>query len=572
MAFDNFTGTNGTPLDAHDAKWSLTGAVSIEIQANRAQLTTAGDSARYVDSQPQIQSSEVVWAPGTFSDGARRVFINSTSSWADGYAIKVDDTNFTLTKDGSWLGYLDQAHGLSGIDAAGITVKIAQLSAGIIKLYLNGSEVGSYTDGTPVTDGNPGFAITKGAGAASAYTAEGWSDGVTAPAPTITGTPAPVDGTDFNIAGTNLGSASSVTLGGKAVTIVSNTAVLIVGNIAVDQGSGADLKLLTDYPLVVTTSGGSDSVDVQVSPAANHLAVTIATPNQTSAYRFQGLPDLASGGQIDSRAWSCPLGNVTLNDDGTVTFSAGTSFPVTCEARYCDPTGPTWDGWVAQTFSLSGDTIPNAFVFNDVNNVALSAVQTSNQITVAGIDTASPISVVGGEYSKNGGTFTNVAGTVVAGDTVRVRHTSSALNSTATNTTLTIGGVSDTYTSTTIPVGGQPGGVWSSNVGEWRVDVAGDPAADGVLTVNPATVRTRAEIHILIGMLRQAIIASRWPLPGAVAVFGYSRGDERADQDGNALADVVFTIDLTTVETRQQALLMLENIRISILASDYPRS
>lgn len=95
------------------------------------------------------------------------------------------------------------------------------------------------------------------------------------------------------------------------------------------------------------------------------------------------------------------------------------------------------------------DTTPDQFIFADRFNVATSTEITSAAITVTGIDAAADITVTGGTYSINGGAFTASAGTVVSGDQVRARHTSSASASTATDTAVTIGGVSDTFTSTT---------------------------------------------------------------------------------------------------------------------------
>lgn len=98
------------------------------------------------------------------------------------------------------------------------------------------------------------------------------------------------------------------------------------------------------------------------------------------------------------------------------------------------------------------DTTPDAFSFTDQTNVARSTVITSAPITVAGIDAPANISVTGGEYSINGGAFTSSpgVGTVVNGDQIRARNTSSGSYSTAVNTAVTIGGVSDTFTSTTL--------------------------------------------------------------------------------------------------------------------------
>lgn len=100
---------------------------------------------------------------------------------------------------------------------------------------------------------------------------------------------------------------------------------------------------------------------------------------------------------------------------------------------------------------VRSDLTPGAFGFTDQSDIAVSTLITSDSITVTGIDDLSPISISGGEYEINtSGTWVTAAGTVSNGDTVRVRHTSSASNSTATNTTLTIGGVQDIFTSTTV--------------------------------------------------------------------------------------------------------------------------
>lgn len=102
--------------------------------------------------------------------------------------------------------------------------------------------------------------------------------------------------------------------------------------------------------------------------------------------------------------------------------------------------------------AVGDDTTPDAFSFTDQSGVALSSTITSAAITVTGIDAAADITVTGGTYDINGsGTFVSTAGTVNNGDTVRARHTSSASYLTATNTVITIGGVSDTFTSQTTP-------------------------------------------------------------------------------------------------------------------------
>ena len=119
-------------------------------------------------------------------------------------------------------------------------------------------------------------------------------------------------------------------------------------------------------------------------------------------------------------------------------------------------------GWVLTVSTTNTpplpDSTPDAFAFTDVSNAAVGALLTSNAVLISGINTASPVSVVGGEYSIGcGGVFTTAAGTVNNNQTVCVRHTSAAAFATATNTVLTVGGVTDTFTSTTVPPPGSAG-------------------------------------------------------------------------------------------------------------------
>ena len=95
------------------------------------------------------------------------------------------------------------------------------------------------------------------------------------------------------------------------------------------------------------------------------------------------------------------------------------------------------------------DEQPEAFSFAAQANTAVSSSISSEYITVEGINAPSAISVSGGEYQINSELYTAVAGTVSAGDQVRVRHTSSSAYATTTTSTLTIGGVSAQFSSTT---------------------------------------------------------------------------------------------------------------------------
>jgi hypothetical protein len=104
------------------------------------------------------------------------------------------------------------------------------------------------------------------------------------------------------------------------------------------------------------------------------------------------------------------------------------------------------------------NTVPNPFSFTDQTNAALNTTITSNTITVSGIDAAVPISITGGTYSINGGSYTSASGTVSDGNPVKVQLTSSGSYSTTTSATLTIGGISAIFNVTTQAAPASAGG------------------------------------------------------------------------------------------------------------------
>jgi hypothetical protein len=143
-----------------------------------------------------------------------------------------------------------------------------------------------------------------------------------------------------------------------------------------------------------------------------------------------------------------PAATVNSGDTLRLRMTSRSSYDATRSAIVT--VGDVFDTWTITTEAAPvPDTTPDAFTFTDQTDAAVSTVYTSNSITVAGINAPATVTITGGEYSKNGGAWTSAAGSANLGDQFRVRHTSSAAFSTATNTALTIGGVSDTFTTTT---------------------------------------------------------------------------------------------------------------------------
>lgn len=139
----------------------------------------------------------------------------------------------------------------------------------------------------------------------------------------------------------------------------------------------------------------------------------------------------------------------------------------------------------AGALEIIPDTTPDAFSFTDATGADLSTLTASLPITVAGITVATPISITGGQYRINGGSWTSSAGNVYLADTVEARGTSSGSYSTAVNVVVTIGGVSDTFTITTQAAGSVP--VISVAPAITGMNSAGTADPGQVLTVSTGT-------------------------------------------------------------------------------------
>ncbi|ODR95214.1 hypothetical protein AUC70_05815 [Methyloceanibacter stevinii] len=113
---------------------------------------------------------------------------------------------------------------------------------------------------------------------------------------------------------------------------------------------------------------------------------------------------------------------------------------------------------VTGTYSGVGDTVPDAFSFNDVTDADLDTLILSNGIMVGGIDAPTGVSVSGegnAEIRIDGGSWVT-SGHIEAGQTLEVRLTSSASFGTALAAIVDIGGVTDEWNVITVPQDTEP--------------------------------------------------------------------------------------------------------------------
>lgn len=118
-------------------------------------------------------------------------------------------------------------------------------------------------------------------------------------------------------------------------------------------------------------------------------------------------------------------------------------------APYADPNG----NYSGRSYVAYGsDSTPDAFAFTPVTGTAPDSTTSSSPVTITGLATRALISVSGGAYAIDGGSFTTAPGSIDPGAQVAVQVLSSMLYSGTAQVTLTIGtadGVSATFTATT---------------------------------------------------------------------------------------------------------------------------
>ena len=326
-------------------------------------------------------------------------------------------------------------------------------------------------------------------------------------------------------------SSGTIASGGGAGTVIDSRTG--GGNLIFDYsnnelppaGSSATYQLQVSGPYVsdtetesgfwINTTGQSNSITITREAAETEDT----TPNDFSFTDFtnvarsttQTSSTITVGGLSTGTSVTVSVtGGTYSKNSGSYTSSNGTAsngdtFSVrhTSSASFSTDTNTTLTiGNKDDTFTtttLAADTVPDAFSFTDVTDAPLSAQQTSNEITVAGLNTSTTVSITGGTYSKNSGSYTSSNGTASNGDTFSVRHTTSSSYSTPTNTELNIGGVTDTWSTTTIAQGSTQtggGGGSSTGSGSYGIEVYGP---DGTTVVWGSNVRqTNMVVYDLI--------------------------------------------------------------------------
>ena len=178
------------------------------------------------------------------------------------------------------------------------------------------------------------------------------------------------------------------------------------------------------------------------SSPATISGINVATPVAiigAGSYSINGGPFITAGGSVTS-GQTVAVQLVSSSANLTTTSATLTIGGVT----------GTFSVTTAPAAGVVGISTPNPFSYTAQTNVAPSTpIDSLPAATISGINVASPVTVVGGLYSINGGAFTSLGGSITNGQTLAIRVLSSAGSGLTTSATVNVGGITATFSVTT---------------------------------------------------------------------------------------------------------------------------
>lgn len=378
--------------------------------------------------------------------------------------ISITGGQYSIFRSGAWTSYTASAGNIQNGEQVRIQVTASSSYSTPINAVLTiGGVTGTYTVTTVSSDIVPdAFTFTAVTNANLNVTVEsnaavisGMTSGLNSPV-TITGSGAMysvlVGGnwSSYTSTAGNIQNGQSIrvllTSSGTPETPVSGT--VTIGGVS---STFTVTTLVADTVPDTFTFVQLNDANRNTTVISNSITVAGLTPTVSSPITVTGMQySIYSSG-----SWSTPTSSAGVVYNGNLVRAH-----LATSNLYGTPTsGQVIIGGVSATFTATTvalDTTPNPLTFPSVTNAALSSLVESQPVTIAGTtpDENLVITITGGSYAiyRSGAwtAYTNSAGTVVNGEQIKVRVSSSASYDTAVVGTVIVGGVSGTFTVTTI--------------------------------------------------------------------------------------------------------------------------
>lgn len=449
-----FTGSPGTISNAQHVRVRVTASANFATTTS-ASLTVGGIVAAFTVTTVEKAKEAPVEVPES-PDSTPDPFSFSAQTNAErGTAVVSNAITVSSINTAANISISGGTYSINGDPYSAIRRTVANGQTVRVQV-ITSSETDTTTTATLTIGGvSAGFSVTTGAGdttpgafSLTAQTNVEPNTVVVSNTITASGIDAPtaisVSGGEYAVNGGSYTTAAATVSSGQTVTVrqtssasfsTTTTATLTIG------GVSAGFNVTTR---AADTTPDAFSFTAQTNAALNTFivsnAITVSGIEAATAITVSGGDYSINGGGYTSSAGVVSNGQtVILRQRSANQISTASTATLTI-------------GGVSGTFSVTTaapDTTPDAFSFTSQSNVAVNTAIVSNTVTISGINSASPVSISGGEYATQGNNYTSGSGTIDNGGTIKVRVTSSSSFSTTTTATVTIGGVSATFSVTT---------------------------------------------------------------------------------------------------------------------------
>ena len=184
------------------------------------------------------------------------------------------------------------------------------------------------------------------------------------------------------------------------------------------------------FTFVPVTDALFNTVNVSNSITVSGIDASTAIAISNGEYAINGGAFVSANGSVDNGD------TVVVKQTSASTFSTLRQATLTI-------------GGVSAPFNVTTVADQNIFGFLNKINAAPNSVVTSNSILVSGVSEPASISISNGQYSIDGGAFTNASGTVSNGQVLTLQQSTSTQLSTQIDTMLILDDIGDAFSVTT---------------------------------------------------------------------------------------------------------------------------
>jgi hypothetical protein len=197
----------------------------------------------------------------------------------------------------------------------------------------------------------------------------------------------------------------------------SATVSLKVGTLTVSLEFKTQPTDTTPDAFTIQAPGGVDLTQVEINKDIISAPITVTGINTATPISITGGEYAIAGG-----AYTAATGTVFNNQMITVKIKSPKAFAQSLSAT-------TNVGGVTKEFKVTTeaeDKSPDAITINasdgtDLSKAEINSTIFSKKIIISGINTSTPVSITGGEYSIDGGAYTNAAGEINKGQNLTIK-------------------------------------------------------------------------------------------------------------------------------------------------------